>query len=611
MSVQGVDDLCNEFISSLSSCLADGRRRDALSIIYNPKYDQCFKDKSWDIIPFVSNFLIQETVDNSPEVFECCETLLREVAKKANPQEALFEFLEQAESLENDVKFLAMIKPLKTVLFELPNRRRQSLEWCLNVIHSHVTSLPVPRNYRLEGEERKLLDSDPDVRRITKIYNGIVPFYEPFVIAVSLRQPAYLVLGQPVDYEIKLQRDMLVRFILQLLSQSLAFLDLEYHGKSRSAIWFVAEELLRFLAYLVGDLMIFLEHAERREAEGRVKRKNNCTTLNGDEDMLSSEDRIPVVSYAVLYYLVLAERMQLKEVPCVYSPLYIFQRCLYLIVLLMKYSQELVIHKGLLLANAVLGMLSDGSVPCDVLESPTHKEFVEALSKVMIYCQVEDFRKSAVFVLRSYLFKFDVKGQYLLMSNLATTINHAGILGYLTMLLKDMIVSTLNSTVMPPYFRGKVLYDLISKYCSLEHGAETDLVENVDQIISALNLIRFLALRDRENRTGMWDYVEFLKKALLEPLREGIKLSRAHYKLKLKDLEEEKKVAMNDKGLSNKSDVIITVGGQQLPNLPHENKVAVIMSALNAFDLMESLLIRVNECIDNGPSKSCTCFISI
>lgn len=596
MSFQRIDDLCNELISTLSNCLADGRTDDALSVIYDAKYDQCLKDKSWDIIPFVSKFLVQETVDDSPEVFDCCETLLGEIAQKANPEEALFEFLEQAESLENDVKFLAMLKPLQTVLFQLPNRRRQSLEWCLNMIHSHIKSLPVPKCYGLEGEERKLLDSDPDVCRITKICMGIVPFYKPFVNEVSLRQTA--------EYKTSLQRDLLVCFILQLLSQPLAFLDLEYREKSSSAIWFVTKELLTFITYLVGDLMIFLEYAERREAEGREKRKNTVTTQSGDEDMLLREDRVPVVSYAVLYYLILAEHIQLNEVPCVYSPLYIFQRCLYLIVLLIKYSEELVVHKGLLLANAVLAMLSEGSVPCDVLESPTHREFVEALSKVMIYCEVEDFRKSAVLVLRNYLFKFDVKGQYLLMLNLATAVNHAGILGYLIMHLKDMIINALNSAVMPPYFRGKILYDLISKYCSLEHGAETDLVENVDQIVSSLNLIRFLALRDRENRTGMWDYVEFLEKSLLVPLREGIKLSRAHYKLKLKDLEEEKKVVMNDKGLSKKSDVIITVGGQQLPNLPHENKVAVIMSALNAFDLMESLLIRVNECIDSGPSKS-------
>jgi len=596
MSVHGIDDLCNELISTLSECLADGRTDDALSVIYNAKYGQCLKDKSWDIIPSVSKFLVQETVDNSPDVFDCCETLLGEVAQKANPEEALFEFLEQAESLENDVKFLAMLKPLQTVLFQLPNRRKQSLEWCLNMIHSHVKSLSVPKSYRLEGKERALLDLDPDVCRITKIYMGIVPFYKPFVNEVSLRPTA--------EYKKSLQRDLFVCSILHLLNQPLAFLDLESHGKSSSAIWCVTEELLTLLTCLVGDVMIFLEYAEKREAEGRVKGKNNFTTQSVDEDMLTTEDRIPVVSVAVLYYLILAEHIQLNKVPCVYSPLYIFQRCLYLIVLLMKYSEELVVNKGLLLANAVLAMLSEGSVPCDVLESPTHREFVESLSKVMIYCEVEDFRKSAVLVLRNYLFKFDAKGQYLLMSNLATAVNHAGILGYLTMLLKDMIINALNTAVMPPYFTGKVLYDLISKYCSLEHGAETDLVENVDQIVSALNLIRFLALRDRENRTGMWDYVEFLEKSLLQPVRLGLKLSRAHYKLKLQDLEEEKKLARNDKGFINKSDVIITVGGQQLPNLPHENKVAVITSALNAFDLMESLLIRVDECIDSGRSKS-------
>jgi hypothetical protein len=596
MSVQNIDDLCNELTTALGDCLASGKTNEALSAICDVKYDKCIKDKSWDIIPSVSKFLVQETVDNSPEVFDCCETLLKEIAQKSNPEEALLEFLEQGESFENDVKFLALLKPIQVILFRLPKRRRQSLEWCLNMIQSHITSLPVPKSYRLEGEERKLLDSDPYVRRITKVYQGIVPFYKPFVNEVSLQQRA--------EYQKNVERDLLICFILLLLSHPLVFLDLECHEKSSNAIRSVTEELLTFLTYLVGDLMIFLEYAEMRESEARSKRNDNFTVCGGDVDIFCREDKVPVLSIAVLYYLVLAEHIQLIRTPCVYSPLYVFQRCLYLIVVLIKHSEELVVRKGLLLANAVLVTLSEGSVPWNILESPIHKEFVESLSKIMVYCEVESSRKSAVLILRIYLFKFDAKGQYLLMLNLPTVVNHSGILGYLITLLKDMIISALSSAVTLPYFTGKTLYDLISKYCLLEHGAETDLVENVDQIVSALNLIRFLALRDRENKTGMWDYVGMLEKCLLEPLREGIQLSRAHYKLKLRDLEEEKKTAMvNSDGLTRKSNVTVTVGGQLLPNLPHENKVAVIMSALNAFDLMESLLSRVNECIDSGTLK--------
>lgn len=588
MSVQSTD-LCVELSTILVKCLTSGRTDDALSAIYNAKYDQCLKDRSLDIIPSISKFLIQETIDNSPEVFDCCETLLKEIAQKANPEEALLEFLEQAENLDDDVKFLALLKPLQIVLFKLPNRRGQSLEWCLHMIRFHVTSLPVPKSHRLEGEERKLLDSDPCICRITNVYKGILDFYKPFVNEVSLRQKA--------EYQKNTQRNMLVCFIFQLLRQPLAILDLECDGKSSSATRFVAEELLTFLSHLVGDLMIFLEYAETREMERSGKNENNFAT--------QSDDEIPILSVAVLYYLILGEHIQLNEVPCVYSPLYIFQRSLYLVVVLLKHLEELVVRKGLLLANAILAMLSEGSVPYTLLESPVHKEFVESLSKVMIYCDVENFRKYAVPLLRSYLFKFDVKGQYLLMSNLPAVVNHAGIMGYLIMLLKDMIINTLDSDLISPFFTGKALYDLISEYCSLSHGVETDLIENADQIISALNLIRFLSLRDQKNKTGMWDYVGVLEESMLEPLREGIKLSRAHYKLKLRDLEEEKRNAvLNDKGRISKSDVTITVGGQQLPNLPYENKVAVIMSALNAFDLMESLLSRVNECIDSGPLKS-------
>ncbi|XP_069691842.1 glomulin-like isoform X1 [Periplaneta americana] len=604
MSVQSVDDLCNELTLTLGKCLAEGRTKDALSIIRNNMYVQCLKDKSWDIIPAVSKYLTQETVESAPEVYECCQTLLIEIAEVANPEEALLEILEEAENVENDVKFLALLKPLQNILLKLPKRRGQSLEWCLNTILAHIGSLPLPKNYKLEGEERKLLDSDPCAIRITEIYKGVMPFCKPFVESVSLRK------GEIGVHKADRQRNILVSFILQLLNKPLAFLDLVYDNKSKSGIRVVCEELLSYLTLIVGDIMMFLEFAEMREIEVRARKKNTKLPVLDDEteefsDMYFREDKTPILSIAVLNYLILAEKIQLDSAPCVYSPLYIFQTSLYLIVILMRHSHELLVYKGLCLAQAVIASVPVGSVPYYVLESPVHSEFVELLSKVMIYCEVEELRKSSVYLLHDYLFIFDTKGQYLLMSNLLPVVNHAGIIGYLVMQLKDMIINTLNSQSPSKYFTGKTLFDLIYKYCSLQHGAETDLVENVDQIVSSLNLIRFLALRDSDNNTGLWDYIGVLEKSLLVPLREGITLSRAHYQLKLKDIEEEKKVAAGiGKETVNKSNVTITIGGQQLPNLPHENKVSVIASALNAFDLMESLLIRVNECIESKSAKS-------
>nr|CAD7432047.1 unnamed protein product [Timema monikensis] len=141
---------------------------------------------------------------------------------------------------------------------------------------------------------------------------------------------------------------------------------------------------------------------------------------------------------------------------------------------------------------------------------------------------------------------------------------------------------------------------LLLAFCNLPNGAESDLVELGDQIVSALNLVRFLVLRDKDNLTGIWDCVSDLEYYFFEPLKRGLIISRAHFELKLNELKQER--IEENKGMMVKrgQEVTITIGGQQLPNLPYENKVSVINSAMNAFDLMEGLLGRVVGSKDSG-----------
>ncbi|KAJ9582259.1 hypothetical protein L9F63_003388 [Diploptera punctata] len=579
-------DLCNELITLLNSHISENNISDALSIINSSKYENYIKDRSWDLIPAISKHL-EEIEDNSLDTFHCCQSLLEEIAHKANAEEALLEFLEEAESVENDIKFLALLKPLEIVLFRLPKRRGHSLEWCLSMIQTHVSSLPYPENYKLEGSERKLMDSDPSVVRINNVYEGVVNFYEPFIKELSCKKVLQ-------DCRTEIQKDVLVSYIFRMLERPIAVLDLYHDGKSCSSVTYVIEKLLSFIVDIVCDPMVFLQYTEVRENLEEKDKKSTMSEENGS-DIFNSEEKLPNLSVAVFYYLILSEKLCINKIPHIYSPVYLYQRCLFLVVILLENVEELLIHKGLLFAKEILSQISDGSLNYLLLDSPVNVKFVKSLTKVMVYCEVEEMRKSAILIFQSYLRKFDVKGQYLLMSNLPKVINHSGILGYLIMQLKDMIVNTFNDRLT--LFSGKRLYDLIKKYCYLEHGAESDLVENADQIVSSLNLIRFLILRDKENKTGIWDRIGNIQISFLDCLREGIKLSRAHYELKLKDLKEEIRSGKIRNG--ENSEVNIIVGGQVLPNLPHENKEAVIYSALNVFDLMESLLSRINECIES------------
>lgn len=55
------------------------------------------------------------------------------------------------------------------------------------------------------------------------------------------------------------------------------------------------------------------------------------------------------------------------------------------------------------------------------------------------------------------------------------------------------------------------------------------------------------------------------------------------------------------KGDLGKADVTLRVGGETLPELPDAEKLEFCRRALTALDVLESVLVRVTECLENGP----------
>ncbi|XP_008590311.1 PREDICTED: glomulin-like [Galeopterus variegatus] len=66
-------------------------------------------------------------------------------------------------------------------------------------------------------------------------------------------------------------------------------------------------------------------------------------------------------------------------------------------------------------------------------------------------------------------------------------------------------------------------------------------------------------------------------------------MSKAHYEAEIKNSQEVQKA----KDLCS-----ITVGGKEIPNMPPEMQLKVLHSALFTFDLIESVLARVEELIE-------------
>ncbi|GLH15725.1 Glomulin [Gryllus bimaculatus] len=580
----------SQFVSLLSQLLSTNNSEKVIEIIQDKENKQIIKDESWEIVRVACEYLTLDTYLKSRSLFNSCETVLEEIARVALPEEALLEFLEQIESPDSDEKFSALLKPLQIVLLQLTKRKEQSLSWCLSTIKTYIKGVPIPENQNLEGNEKLLMDADPNVQRINDLYSRISVFYKPFIENVAREVHGDI----PEKEVIEKQRQLLISFLLHILEKPLVYLDLEWNSEgAKSSARVSAEEIVFCLGCIMPDVLMFLDYDGPINESSEDDDAEVSSNLDGSLHYFIREDKVPTMSLSVLYYLIFAEGLLQHLLPIVYDPVFVFRSCLHHASVLLKNPEVMILKKGLLLSQAVIQKLPDKKILSIELEHPSYRQFVDVLTHAMVYCGVEECRKLAGTIFKSFLFKFDTKGRYLLMCNLQKTVNHSGTLGYIITLLKDMIRQEIAQKDLPNFFQGKCLYDLVTGYCRLPNGAESDLVELADEIISALNLLRFLLLHDEKNETCIWDHIKSFEKGYFDPLREGLKLSRAHYKLKLRELSEERQ-----KAPGKRSEVTITVGCQQLPDVPYDQKVFLINSALNAFDLMECLLSHINECIE-------------
>lgn len=569
----------------------------ALSLIRDNRFNNCLKNNCSDVFSVVSSFLTDENFTDNQDLYAACENILKEIAKLSNEEEALFEFLELLETTRSDNVFTSTLKGLQVCLLRQKSNKERSLEWCLNSIQTYLTELPFPSELKnkLGDEEEKLLENNEQIRRILMNYLTLFLFYEP-VYNEIIKKPG------PFQTTIT-RKNVLSCFLLQLMGKPLAYLNLRCPDGKKSMTYSrqCAETLTKHFSKLIGDPFILLSYAEKRIRFPVKKRAGDAGIYeDASKNIFEFEEKTPLISLGVYFYLILVEDLMPEDAPKIYTSLYIFETGIYLVNELLKCTENSIIYKGIKLMEKLVEN-------CEVLEShelelKVYSDFCTILSKVVVFSTAERNRKLGVNLLKQFIMKFDDKGRFLLIINLLKTVEHNGLFGYLSTLYKNIIAEALNqegNRKISEYYSGKNLKLIILQYvCFLKNGTQTDLMENVDQIISALNMIRFLAIRDRDNETDFWDYAKEIEDQFLKPLRDGLNLSRAHYKL-----EEENVIAgKNEMMEESNMDISVMNGeGDGMPKIDKEHKLRMLASAFNSFDMMSSLLARVTECFDNKP----------
>lgn len=550
----------SDFISLVKNGLKQSQTTYVLSLFEQPEHQQAIQNGSWDLIPIICKHLTEIVKTNNKDLYCCSDKLINIVAVTANPEECVLQLIEELEEARDDTEFVTLLKPLQTVLSRVQAKHEHSFAWSLGAIKNYVEKLEIPESLNLEGDEKILTDADPTVDRITRLYLDLLPFCDVFM---------------EESFKTTTQCKTFRNFLIHLLGKPLAYLNMEKEGKTESRARRIAGNLCQKIMKVLIDPICIAEY--------------ECD----EQDILKSAP----LACAVLFYLIYGEHFVTEKIPKVYDPIYVFQRYLHLVSALNE-DHQFIINKSLKLADAFVKSVKGLNLTYQLLDSDAHRNFFKVISNTITYNPSENYRRLGLRILQDYVDSFEIRGRYLLIYNMINTVNRPSLVGYMVTYYKEILNNALtkDSKCISPYFSGEKLFNLLKSFCYLHKGEESDLVELADQIIASLNLLRYLAIRDKTNLTKIWDYFDTLERVFFTPLKKGLLLSRAHYELKINDLQEEMKTT---RGANSHSSASITVGGQLLPDMPHEEKMNVLTSAVTAFDVMESLLARVVELVES------------
>uniref|UniRef100_A0A3Q3LFZ6 Glomulin, FKBP associated protein b n=1 Tax=Mastacembelus armatus TaxID=205130 RepID=A0A3Q3LFZ6_9TELE len=249
-------------------------------------------------------------------------------------------------------------------------------------------------------------------------------------------------------------------------------------------------------------------------------------------------------SRACLAYILFVQLITIDSFPAVFSPVFVLQCNMEYISQLLS-SLESVPDNSL--PVSLLGLKSFHSVPiilccCYLLLSYTDKLF--KLTTIS-FCRV-----------------------------MLKTSNHAGLASYIVKNIKNQVDFSMKVGNTNKWFMGEDFLMLLGLALHLPQGAETDLLNNMDRIIESLNLLRYLVIRDKKLR-NMWEELCRIKDEYLKMLRVCIGISRTYYSAELQALREDQKLKDQQ------------VDCFYVPQ--------VLQCALVTFDLMESLIVRIEE----------------
>ncbi|KAF0047156.1 hypothetical protein F2P81_000789 [Scophthalmus maximus] len=531
------------------TCIEEGNSVQVLSIVLDEQNQDIVRSMGWNLLPPLIQVLLKKEDKNLPQ----CLAIFNHLLETCRPKELLIGLLEQLEQDDPDPiaeSLHLLLNPLQKVLLRLGSRKASSLGMTLSSVLDQVAKLPLPHTKEQEED---------DVFSLCRSCTELTAFVRPFVHEVRLN----LFNSEEQSGKNELRTELL-KFCMQTLTRPLLEAQLKDPDTLPvSPLRNFATEILNTLSAIGQSLssLVFQPLLKRKQAPG----------------FLEEEVRYPKESLANLAHLVFVHHLAADTFPSVFR------------------TEEIRIQKGLELYEKSLVRVVDGSLPADLLQIKTFLTVPQNLVKVMTMCQRHDLRTKGLKVLQLSIDKFDTGAKYYFFQYMLKTSRHSGVEGYIIKNIRNQIDVALQPGNSNTWFQGVHLLPLLRKVLILPDGPETDLLQYLDRVMESLNLLRYLVIRDKvtENQTGIWTELYKVEDTFMKPLRVGLNMSRAHYERELHDTVETKKSKAKEESILS-----VAVGDEKLPNMTSDSHVQALHSALHTFDMIESVLVRIEELVE-------------
>lgn len=557
------------FTAAGSTCIEQGDSAQVLSILVDEKNQNIVRCMGWNLLGPLVKMLLKKEDKTLPH----CHAILLHLLEVCSPKELLVGLLEQVEEADSGSiaeTITLLLKPLQTVLLRLGMKKASSVGMALSTLLSQVSRLPVPVTAEQEED---------DVFGLCRCCSALLQFVKPFVDEIKEVVKDNNSISK--DNELRVE---LLKFCMKSLSEPLLEVQLkDTDTLQRSPLRDFATEILIILSDIGESLPDLLSRnvLRRRKVPG----------------FLEEEVRYPKESLACMSHLLFVDHIAVDIFPAVFSPIFVLQCNMEYIELLLSRTEENRLQKGLELYEKSLVRVEENSLPVDLLELKTFFSVPQNLVKVMTMCPDQTLRTKGLKVFQLSIDKFNTEAKYKFFRGMLKTSHHAGVEGYIIKNIKNQIDSSLKPGNSNDWFLGKHLLPLLRLVLCLPQGPETDLLQNLDRIMESLNLLRYMLIRDKEwdNETGIWTELYKIEDNYLKPMRTGLNMSKAHYEAELRSTKENRKIGLKEAKASVCS---VTVGNEKLPNMTPETQIQVLQSALFTFDLIESVLARIEEIIE-------------